>query len=58
MNPRMVQVIHIIGAILVYDVTVVVVAPAYWPSLVVPEPVAAVLKAVIPGVPCGTSARD
>jgi len=39
---------HIIGAINVLDITVVVVIPAHWPSLVVPEPIAAVLEAVIP----------
>jgi len=46
-NTGMPQVIHIIGAILVYDITIVVVVPTYWPSLVVPEPIAAVLEAVI-----------
>ena len=48
MNTGMPQVIHIIGTILVYDITVVVVVPTYWPSLVVPEPIAAILEAVIP----------
>ena len=47
-NAGMSQVVQIIGAILVYHVTVVIVVPAFWPSLVVPEPIAAVLEAVIP----------
>jgi hypothetical protein len=42
------KVVHIIGAIDVFDITVVVVVPAYGPSLIVPERVAAVLEAVIP----------
>jgi hypothetical protein len=42
------QVEHIIDAINVFDIKVVVVVPAYWPSLIVPEPIAAVLEAVIP----------
>ena len=48
MNTGMPQVIHIVAAILVYDITVVVVVPTYWPSLVVPKPIAAILEAVIP----------
>jgi len=42
------QVEHIIDAINVFDIKVVVVVPAYWPSFVEPEPIAAVLEAVIP----------
>ena len=42
------QVVHVIGAITVFDITVVVVVPAYWPSFIVPERIAAVLEAVIP----------
>jgi hypothetical protein len=42
------QVEHIIDAINVFDIKVVVVAPAVWPSSIVPEPIAAVLEAVIP----------
>jgi hypothetical protein len=42
------QVEHVIGAINVFDITVVIVVPAYWPSFIVPEPIAAVLEAVIP----------
>ena len=41
------QVAQIIGAIDVLDIKVVVVAPAYWPSLIVPPRIAAVLEAVI-----------
>ena len=41
-------VVHIIAAPEVFDINVVVVTPAYWPSLVVPKPIAAVLEAVIP----------
>jgi hypothetical protein len=47
-NAGMPQVIQIIGAPLVYDITVVVVAPAIWPSYIEPEPIAAVMEAVIP----------
>jgi len=54
-NPGMPHVIHIIGPPLVYNVTVVVVVPAYWPSLVVPEPIAAVLEAVVPADHLGTA---
>ena len=42
------QVEHIIDAINVFDITVVVVVPAYWPFLIVAERIAAVLEAVIP----------
>ena len=42
------QVEHIIDAINVFDIKVVVVVPAYWPSLIEPKPIAAVLEAVIP----------
>jgi hypothetical protein len=45
---------HIIGAINVFDITVVVVVPANWPSLIVSEPIAAVLEAVIPADHLGT----
>ena len=48
------KVVHIIGAIIVFDVTVVVVVPAYWPFLVVPKPVAAIVEAVIPADHLGT----
>ena len=42
------KVVHVIGAINVCDITVVVVVPAYGPSFIVPEPVAAVVEAAIP----------
>jgi hypothetical protein len=45
---RMPQVEQIIDAINVFDIKVVVVVPAYWPSFIEPEPIAAVLEAVIP----------
>jgi len=48
------QVAQIIGAINVLDINGVVVAPAYWPSLIEPEPIAAVLEAVIPTDHLGT----
>jgi len=46
---------HIIDAINVFDITVVVVVPAGWPSLIVSEPIAAVLEAVIPAYHLGTA---
>ena len=55
MNTRMVQVIHIIGAILVNYVTIVVVVPTNRPSFVVPKPIAAILEAVITADELGTS---
>src|SRR5208337_5213303 len=42
------QVAQIIGATNVLDINRVVVAPACWPSLIEPEPIPAVLEAVIP----------
>jgi len=42
------QVEHIIDAINVFDIKVVVVVPARWPSFIEPEPIAAVLEALIP----------
>ena len=48
------QVAQIIGAINVLDINGVVVAPAYWPSLIEAEPIAAVLEAVIPADHLGT----
>jgi len=48
------QVAQIIGAINVLDINRVVVAPACWPSLIEPEPIAAVLEAVIPFDHLGT----
>lgn len=48
------QVEHIIVAINVFDITVVVVAPAYWPCFIEPEPIAAVLEAVVPADHPGT----
>ena len=42
------QVAQIIGAVNILDINGVVVAPALWPSLIEPEPIAAVLEAVIP----------
>src|SRR5208337_697657 len=48
------QVEHIIDAINVFDITVVVVVPAYWPCFIEPEPIAAVLEAVIPADHLGT----
>ena len=48
------QVEQIIGAINVFDIKVVVVVPAYWPSFIEPEPIAAVLEAVIPFDHLGT----
>jgi hypothetical protein len=41
-------VVHIIAAPEVFDINVVVVIPAYGPSLIKPKPIAAVLEAVIP----------
>ena len=49
------QVAQIIGAINVYDIKVVAVAPASWPSLIVPERIAAILEAVIPAAHLGVS---
>ena len=40
---------HIIGAPNVFDINVIVIAPAGWPSLIKPEPIAAILEALIPG---------
>ncbi len=54
MNAGMPQVVQIIGAPLVYDINGVVVAPAYRPSYIEPEPIAAVLEAVIPADHAGT----
>ena len=48
------QVEHIIAAINVFDIKVVVVVPVYWPSFIEPEPIAAVLEAVIPFDHLGT----
>jgi len=48
------QVAQIIGSINVLDINGVVVAPAFWPSLIEPEPIAAVLEAVIPADHLGT----
>ena len=45
---------HIVAAINVFDITVVIVAPAYWPSFIVPERIAAILEAVIPADHLGT----
>jgi hypothetical protein len=45
---------HIIDAINVFDITVVVVVPAYWPCLIVPKPIATVLEAVVPADHPGT----
>jgi len=45
---------HIIDAINVFDIKVVVVVPAYRPSFIEPEPIAAVLEAVIPADHLGT----
>ena len=42
------QVAQKIGAIDVFDIKVVVIAPADWPSLIVTERIAAILEAVIP----------
>jgi hypothetical protein len=53
-NPGMHQVVHVIATPLVRDINVVVVAPTDWPSLVVAEPIAAVLEAVIPADHLGT----
>jgi hypothetical protein len=41
------QVAQKVGAINVLDIKVVVVAPANWPSLIIPERITAVLEAVI-----------
>src|SRR5271169_4147806 len=54
-NTRMHQIIHIVISVGIFDINVVVVAPAYRPRLVVPEPVAAVLEAIVPADPSGTS---
>jgi len=48
------QVEHIIDAINVFDIKVVVVVPAYWPSFIEPEPIAAVPETVIPFDHLGT----
>ena len=48
------QVAQIIGTINVFDKKVVVVAPAYWPSLIVPERITAILEAVKPAAQLGT----
>ncbi len=48
------QVAQVIAAIDELDINGVVVAPAYWPSLIEPEPIAAVLEAVIPADHLGT----
>jgi hypothetical protein len=48
------QVAHIIEAVNVLDINVVVVAPAIWPSFIEPEPIAAVMEAVIPTYHLGT----
>ena len=53
-NAGMPQIVHIIGAINEYDINVVVVVPAYWPSFIEPEPIAAVLETVIPADHLGT----
>jgi len=53
-NARTPQVVQIIGAPLVDDINVVVVVPAHWPSYIEPEPIAAVLEAVIPADHLGT----
>lgn len=45
---------HIIDAINVFDIKVVVVVPAGWPPFIEPEPIAAVLEAVIPVDHLGT----
>src|SRR5208283_4714336 len=47
------QVAQIIEAINVFNIKVVVVAPAYWPSLIVPKRIAAILEAVIPAAHLG-----
>jgi len=54
-NAGMPQVIHKIGAPHVIDINVVIVAPANWPSLIVPEPIAVILEAVIPTYKLGMS---
>ena len=54
MNAGMPQIVHIIAVMFVDDVYVVIVVPAAWPSLIVSEPVAAVLEAVIPAYHLGT----
>jgi hypothetical protein len=46
-NAGMPEVIHIIAATIVLDINIVVIAPAVWPSYVVPEPISAVMEAVI-----------
>jgi hypothetical protein len=53
-NAGMPQVVHIIGAPNVLDINVVVVVPAYWPSFIEPEPIAAVLETVVPIYHLGT----
>ena len=45
---------HIIGAVNVFDIAVVIVVPAYWPTGIVAEPIAAILEAVIPTDHLGT----
>src|SRR5580692_2444796 len=53
-NAGMHHVVHKVAAILIYHVDVVVVVPAQWPPLVVSEPIAAVLEAVIAADHLGT----
>ena len=48
------QVVHIIETINIFDIKVVVVAPAGWPSFIESERKAAVLEAVIPANQLGT----
>ncbi len=53
-NAGMPQVVQIIGAPNVDDINLVVVVPAQWPSYIEPEPIAAVLEALIPAYHRGT----
>ena len=48
MNSGMPPVVHVIVAVNIFNIHVVVVIPADWPSGIVSKPIAAVLEAVIP----------
>jgi len=54
-NAGMPRVVHVIDAPNVVDINVVVVVPAYWPSVIISEPVAVVLEAMIPVDKRGTA---
>lgn len=47
-HARMSQVIQVISATIIHDITGVSVVPAQWPSLIEPKPIAPILEPVIP----------